>query len=725
MRENRQTIESYNREERMKAISYVTIATIAVIGILLGSGFTSAHMGLHTDYFTGDTPAEKGSDASSDRAKEMGQLLERSAEGALEVGMATVDITPDWAVLLPYGKGEPTMETYGDPCYVKALVLQVGDLRVAFVEMDIIGIHLRDADAVKEEIASETGISRDTIILAATHNHAYPRVTDRRAKDDKIRKLLAKRSAEVVKQAMEGMFPAKIGVGKRTLRRDIVNNREKLMGPTFTDLYVIRVDDMEGNVKGVFFDFGAHPVIFTKSWGPQRVGEVGPDWPGYARTYIELEYAKRMLWPRYNEVGKEYDRTIFTMFAEGAAGDQIGLGISASRNELNGVGMHVKQAMTETIAEAVLEMIGKIETRSELRMAFRAKVIPLSFRRDLPSGHPRRGRLEGTLIQTLTFDEETVIAMIPGEVVADVAIHFREKCGFENAILVTLANDAVGYIVTEAEVLEEVTYAGKGSRFDHTRARGVIGETIQMVNPAYKPDPPFDPERGFGAISGKVDYPGREKVLVGVIRRPQYPSSAGPPFWGKRVLVDDSGAYRIENLLPGEKFVYVREVAKDYEAGKERGKDKRTFFYGRKVPVWAGETTPHVDFHIPENFFETEVKSLKLEEDAVQVEGNTIRGRVEIAGKVRENERITAGLHPYGAPYILTAMPLRNPYLVVPVEVAQKGKDGTTGTFAFANLPPGRYVLSFVLDVNKNAIPEPGVDVVAGPYMQMVFEVKE
>ncbi|MCK5732992.1 MAG: hypothetical protein KAI38_02330, partial [Candidatus Latescibacteria bacterium] len=156
-----------------------------------------------------------------------------------------------------------------------------------------------------------------------------------------------------------------------------------------------------------------------------------------------------------------------------------------------------------------------------------------------------------------------------------------------------------------------------------------------------------------------------------------------------------------------------------------RGKDQRTFFYGRKAPVWAGETTEHVDFHIPEDFFETEVKFFKLEEDAVRVEGNTIRGRLEIAGKVRENERITAGLHPYGAPYILTAMPLRNPYLVVPVEVAQKGKDGATGTFAFANLPPGRYVLSFLLDVNKNAIPEPGVDVVAGPYMQMVFEVKK
>jgi len=709
----------------VRTIGCTKIGTFVVVAMILGSGIGRAHMGPHWEYFTGATPAEKGSDPSSDRAKEMGRVLERSAEGTLQVGMATVDITPDWAVLLPYGKAEPVTETYGDPCYVKALVLKVGDLQVVLVELDIIGIHLRDADVVKKEIAAETGISRDYIVLAATHNHAYPRVTDRRTKSDKIRKLLAKRSAEVVKLAMEEMFPAKIGVGKRTLRRDIVNNREKLMGPTFTDLYVIRMDDMEGNVKGVFFDFGAHPVIFTKSWGPQRVGEVGPDWPGYARSYIELEYAKRMLWPRYNEAGKEYDRTIFTMFAEGAAGDQVGLGIAPSRNELNGVQMHVKQAMTETIAEAVLELIGEIETRSELRMVFRSKVIPLSFRKELPSGHPRMTRLEGTLIQAVTFDEETVIAMIPGEVVADVAIHFREHCGFENAILVTLANDAVGYIVSEAEVLEGVTYAGKGSRFDHTRARGIIGEAIRMVNPSYKPDPPFDPERGFGAISGKVIYPGREKVLVGVIRRPQYPSSAGPPFWGKRVLVDDSGRYRIEELLPGEKFVYVREVARDYAPGKEGGKDKRTFFYGRIVPVWAGETTEHVDFHIPEDFFETGVKSLKFEEDAVQIEGNMIRGCVEIAGTVRKNERITASIHPYGVPYIMTAMVLRNPYLVVPVKISQRDPESATGEFTFANLPPGRYVLSFLLDVNKNGIPEPSVDVVAGPYMQIVFEVKE
>jgi len=707
----------------MRAMGYVKIGVMVAV-MVLGFGVGQTHMGPHWEYFTGAMPlAAKGLDSSSDRAKQMGRVLERRAEGPLRVGMATVDITPDWPVLLPYGKAEPVTETYGDPCYAKALVLEVGDLRVAFVELDIIGIHMRDADMVKREIASKTGISTDHIVLAATHNHAYPRVTDRRTKDDRVRKLLAKRSAEVVKLAMEGMFPAKIGVGKRILRRDIVNNREKLMGPTITDLYVIRIDDMDGNVKGVLFVFGAHPVVFTKSWSPELLGEIGPDWPGYARSYIELEYAKRMLWPRYAEAGKEYDRTIFTMFAEGAAGDQVGLGISPSRDELNGVQVPVKQAMTETIAEAVLDMIGEIETRSKVRMVFRSKVIPLSFRKDMPSGHPRPSRLEGTLIQTLTFDDQTVIAMIPGELVADMAIRFRDNCGFKNAILVTLANDAVGYIVSEEEALEGMTYAGKGSLFDHTRGRVIIDEAIRLVNPGYVPDPPFDPERGFGAIAGKVVYPGTEKVVVGVMNRPQHPSDSGPAFWGKRVLVDDSGAYRIDDLRPGEKFVYVREVARDYAPGEERGKDKRTFFYGRNVTVWAGETTEHVDFYIPEDFFETGVRSIKL--DSVEVDGNTVRGLVEIAGEVRYNERITASIHPYGVPYIMTQMILRNPYLVVPVEISKRGKEGATGEFAFANLPPGRYVLSFLLDINKNGIPEPGVDVVAGPYMQRVLEVEE
>ncbi|MFH1007835.1 MAG: hypothetical protein V1800_10075 [Candidatus Latescibacterota bacterium] len=709
----------------MKAVSCMKIGTIAVIGALLGSGLPRADMEPHSDYSAGAAPAEKRSDVPSDRAKEIGNLLERSAGGALRVGMATVDITPDWPVLLPYGKAEPVMETYGDPCYGKAMVFEVGDVRVAFVELDIIGIPMGDADVVKKEIASKTGISRDQIILAATHNHAYPRVTDLRTKSDRVRNLLAKKSAEVVKLAMEGMFPAKIGVGKRILPRDIVNNREKLMGPTFTDLYVIRVDDMDGRMKGILFDFGAHAVVFTKAWGPQQVGEIGPDWPGYARTYIELEYGKRMLWPRYAEMGKEYDPTIFTMFAEGAAGDQVGLGKGPTLDERNGEKMSTTQAMTETIADAVLGMIGEIETKSDVRMTFRARMIPLSFGKDIPAGDARLNRLEGTLIQTLTFDEETAVAMIPGELVADMAMRFRDGCGFRNTILVTMANDAVGYITSEEEALEGVTYAGKGSVFDHTRGRTIIDQAIRLVNPSYQPDPRFDPARVFAAISGKVVYPGNEKVVVGVMDKIEHPSTEAPRFWGKRALVDDFGVYRIEDLLPGEKFVYVREVAKDYASGEEQGKDRRTFFYGRNVTIWAGETTEHVDFHIPEDFFETSVKSIRLETDSVQVEGNAIRGVVEIAGKVRENERITAGLHPYGTPYLMTEMLLRNPYLVVPVSVSEKGNEGGTGTFAFANLPPGRYVLSFLLDVNKNGIPESGVDVVAGPYTQMVFEVKE
>ena len=195
-------------------------------------------------------------------------------------------------------------EHYGDPCYAKAIVLQVGSLRVVFVELDIIEIRLDYADQIKERIEKEAGINRDFIMVAATHNHAYPRLHDRREKEpDRIGNLLAERTSVAVKQAMATLFPARLGVGKTTLRRDIVNNREKLMGrpsPTFTPFAsTISMATCAACCSISPLILSIYQILGARYGRPDRTGLA---W--LRRKLIEARWRQRALFPQYDDPKK-------------------------------------------------------------------------------------------------------------------------------------------------------------------------------------------------------------------------------------------------------------------------------------------------------------------------------------------------------------------------------------------------------------------------------------
>ncbi len=88
----------------MRAMAWMKVGIIAAASIVMSSSIGWADAEPQEEYFSGAAPsAAKKADPSSRRAKEMGKVVEHSAEGTLRVGMATADITPDWPVLLPYG----------------------------------------------------------------------------------------------------------------------------------------------------------------------------------------------------------------------------------------------------------------------------------------------------------------------------------------------------------------------------------------------------------------------------------------------------------------------------------------------------------------------------------------------------------------------------------------------------------------------------------------------
>ncbi|HID09986.1 MAG TPA: hypothetical protein EYP17_01615 [Candidatus Latescibacteria bacterium] len=607
------------------------------------------------------------------RAELVGKVRELSFRGPLKVGLGTADITPDWPVVLPYGRQEETENAY-DRALAEALVLQVGELRVALVETDVIGIRLEDAAYIKRRIERETGLREDFIVLAATHGHSYPRTYRK-----KVRDFLAERCAEAVKRALEGTFEGRVGVGFRTLRKDLVVNRSNLYGPINTDLYVLRIDDREGNLRGILFDFGAHPTAFTV-WGGPEPGWIGPEWPGYVRRSLEAKAKLEALYTRYAKK-REVPDSLFVMFALGAAGDQ----------QPNYEGID-RRDFVDVLSEEVWDLTSRIKTVPEVNLTFRWKVVELPLRK-----RPRR-----TLLQTLILDGTAAFSTVPGELVYELGRKLQRESGLRYVVPVTMANDYLGYLVSRREALEQVTYESEGSLHNPDLGERVLDEAIRLVNPGYVPGPWFD-RAMMGGIEGRVDYRGPNRVVVGVFNAPIHQSYSGR--WGhKMTLVDTSGHYVLKDLAPGTKFLFVKEVVSDF-TGENRDRETiRTLLYAQPVQVEAGRVTRDVDFYIPADFGRTEVRALRL--DSLDVEGHTVVGRVDVKGTVRDGETVTAGLYPAELPYWWRVLYVAHP--LMRVDVDQEGE------FTFEGVPPGRYRIGCFLDVNANGRPEYGIDIISG-----------
>lgn len=617
-------------------------------------------------------------------------------EGKLFIGFGKADITPDWPVVLSYGNDVPTKEFYDRPD-VKVVLFKVNELNVAWLEFSVIGIRRNDADYIKADIEKKTGIQANRIIVAATHNHSYPRTYDTQVRD-----LLSGRAVEAVQVALGSMFEARIGIGKKMIREDLNMNRAELNGKANALLNLIRFEDTIGNLRGIIYNYGSHPVIFTIWSG---TGQIGSEWPGYVNRYIESRTQLDLMFARYHDKNNA-PVTPFVMFSEGAAGDQEPRLLN---HTLHGEETPIKKVFMELLSEEIMGFIDNVKTTDKVTMSFSSKLISLKQK----DGNKKESTLAALVINN------TVIATIPGELGIDLADRYERESPLENNILVTIADDYIGYIVPEHLAFEEVTYQAKGNIFEPHYGEQIIDEALSLIDPAHKPATKLDTAVSFGKISGKVNYTGKNAIAVGVRRVPSYPNYAGG-FWGKRTLAAPDGSWQIDDLAPGELFLYIVECNPENPAPTKRKsdyKDIRFLVIGQPVIVRAMQETGNINFNISEDFASTDVKSISMLSDSLQLDNYTLRGRLNVNGRLSQNEQIIVGLYPSGITYRSYGSMMMNP--VVRTVATSEGK------FIFESIPPGKYQVGAWLDVNRNNIMEPNIDIYSNINNSRVIEPQQ
>ncbi|MDO8685632.1 MAG: hypothetical protein Q7J78_03070 [Clostridiales bacterium] len=704
----------------------------------------------------------------SNKEKNNPAALSTKSHGRIQAGVDSESIAPGWKTVLPYGKKDETDAFYNRDIFVKALVIRVGMLEVALVEADVIGIVFEEAQMIKARITQESGIPGENIILGAVHNHSYPRL-----KDPKILEFVAKQSALAVKNARANMFPAMIGATKRTMPENLSINRSWTSGPVNSELSLIRIDDTAGYTRAVIFNCGIHPTCFTTSWGDDKTGMIGPEWPEYVRRQISFQLQSHYDYDR-RDAGMPYEN-IFAMFTLGVAGDQQA---ALWLDETGGRKMPVLRAFVDTIAGEILNMVDWVVTKSFAEMTFSRKSLII----DILSRDRVRGERE-TLLQFLSINDIALIT-VPGELVYNFGKEFARISPFKYTMPITCANDYLpGYIVSEGESREAATFESKD--WDN---RPELGTIIMNAAAGFFGHAAFNTSAGieeviqFGSVSGTVICESRHRFVAGVMNKIEEPS-ANPPFWGKRAEVGSDGVYFIDQLLPGIKYFYIKEVTDNYSSQADQ--DIGTITYGMPVEVFPGRTT-EVSFEFPAGLYHTEVTGIEINSidfetndirtggaikndlstsnvitsdistcdditsDDNIVDDNTVKvnksddsafntdsltsgirggkskilgkvhktgqmhitGRVHISGTLMDDERIEARLYYAGiARHLSFSGSLRkSAYPEEAVAFTIVDKDGS---FSFKDVSPGVYVAGCWLDVNRNGRIEPGVDIVS------------
>ncbi|HEY8766230.1 MAG TPA: neutral/alkaline non-lysosomal ceramidase N-terminal domain-containing protein, partial [Dehalococcoidia bacterium] len=202
----------------------------------------------------------------------------------LRAAAASVDITPPPGGMMD-GYGSRLTPSVGvhDPLFARVLVLDYGDAACAIVGCDLLGVHPWLTAEVRRRIRKSLSITKDAVLLAATHNHAGPvglRAGMFSRLDETLAEATVSKIVATVEQAWESRRPVTLNTGTADVETIGMNRRDPA-GPTDVILRVILFNGEDGPVASLL-NFACHATVLS---GANLL--LSAEFPGVACRIVE------------------------------------------------------------------------------------------------------------------------------------------------------------------------------------------------------------------------------------------------------------------------------------------------------------------------------------------------------------------------------------------------------------------------------------------------------
>jgi neutral ceramidase len=408
-----------------------------------------------------------------------------ACQAALKAGCAKVNITPPVGVWLSgYGSRNKPSDSIVDELYAKALVLNDGNNVIAIVSADLLWVTLEITNEIRRTVKQKTGIPESNVLICATHTHFGPKVDKTRKDwpdtpaskvDESYVQTLKKKIAGSVFTAAQKTKPVKLGVVKGEISEIVYNRRTKrpdgkvamtfrlppadpnlAFGPIDPEVGILRIEDTNGAPVGTVVNYACHPVCGATD--NEEFYSISADYPGYTAGVVEQM-----------EGG-------ICLFALGTAGDM---------NPLRIEGENHRSRIGKALGAEVLRRLQFVPTSDDVALKAMKKQVVLPVKKNLPPERlqdPNKPEeILATEIQVLRIADIYILGL-PGEVLVEVGLEIKKRANIENLFIISLSNDACGY-VCHSEAYDEGGYEpGSGTNLAKGAGEIIIKEALGLIN---------------------------------------------------------------------------------------------------------------------------------------------------------------------------------------------------------------------------------------------------
>lgn len=407
-----------------------------------------------------------------------------------QAGAAVSNITPKIGTSINGSMQDHKIRTVHDDTFAKSIVLDDGDMRLAFVVSDLCMIYREQLDEAKRRAEEFTGIPSQNMMMSATHTHSAGTACSvfQSDPDPDYLEFLVERIADAVIRANENLEPARIGWGVGHEPSQVFNRRWRMKpgavitnpfggtdqvkmnpgvgnpdllepaGPTDPEVPVLAVQSLTGRPIALLANYSLHYVGGTGS------GEVSADYYGmFGKKMDELMGIPGLHSP------------FVAIMSNGTSGDINNINFRGGQPKPSGQYGQMS-AVANTLAAEVFKVIQSIQYQDWVDLNAYQKEITVGVRK------PSKGELErarkimqnapGSNMKTMEeiYARETVlisdypsekkiilqafrigdlaIAAIPAEVFVEIGLEIKQKSPFTTTFSISLANGYNGYLPT-------------------------------------------------------------------------------------------------------------------------------------------------------------------------------------------------------------------------------------------------------------------------------------
>ncbi|HEY3393098.1 MAG TPA: neutral/alkaline non-lysosomal ceramidase N-terminal domain-containing protein, partial [Lacipirellulaceae bacterium] len=401
---------------------------------------------------------------------EWAKAQEAARPTSYEVGLAKVDITPDYPIRLSgFSFRQTESEGVRQRIFARAMAVRAGgDDPAVLITVDSIAIPPALRDEVARRLLAKRQIKNERLAICATHTHTAPSLSgilptmfgapvpaDQQERIDRYTREITDRVEQAALAALDDLRASRLSFGIGKARFAI--NRRTRGGPVDHAMPVMVITGSDGNLRGIYLNYACHCVVLSDY-------KVSGDWAGYASEEIE----------------KTHPGAVALVAIGCGADSNPESGVTGDKGEVAAqYGSEIAAEVERLLRFKLSEVAGKITCTSD------TNTLPLQ---PLPTRDEWAKRAEGEgaeayyagvqlaaidrgqklptevayPIQTWKFGESLAAVFLPGEVVVDYALRLKKEFDRDRLCINAYSNDCPAYIPSE-RILKEGGYEGGGA----------------------------------------------------------------------------------------------------------------------------------------------------------------------------------------------------------------------------------------------------------------------